>query len=120
MNSPRKVLLIDNAPDRKERIKALRERGYNVFPALKMDEARSRCMRGAYDLVLVHADAQPEQAMQFCDEIRKQCPKQLLLMSSRNAGERDYTVGADIPTLVQRVDRLLQNEGQSTNLANAA
>lgn len=120
MNSPRKILLIDNASDRKERIKALRERGYNVFPALKMDEARSRCTRAGYDLIVVHADAQPEQALQFCDEIRKQCPKQLLLMSTQNGIDRDYAVSADLSTLVQRVHELLPGENPSHDLANAA
>ena len=42
MNSPRKILLIDKAQDRKERINALKNRSYAVFPALRMEEARSR------------------------------------------------------------------------------
>jgi DNA-binding response OmpR family regulator len=119
MNSPRKILLIDNASDRKERIKALSERGYAVFPALKMDEARSRCTRGGYDLIVVHAGEQPEQALAFCEELRAQCPKQLLLMSGSSANDRDYAVPADLSSLLQRVDQVLQGSGR-TDLASAA
>ena len=120
MNSPRKILLIDNAPDRKERIKALSERGYTVFPALKMEEARSRCVRGGYDLIVVHAGEQPEQALAFCEQLREQCPKQLLLLSSSTASDRDYVVPADLPSLLQRVDRMLQTNDNRSDLASAA
>jgi DNA-binding response OmpR family regulator len=119
MNGQRKILLIDNASDRKERIKALSEHGYSVFPALKMEEARSRCMRGNYDLILVHAGDQLEQAQEFCDAIRTQCPKQLLLMSSNTSSDRDYAVSADSSSLTQRVDNLLRESGRS-DLASAA
>jgi DNA-binding response OmpR family regulator len=119
MNSPRKILLIDNASDRKERIKALSSRGYTVFPALKMEEARSRCMRGGYDLIVVHAGEQPEQALAFCEELQAQCPKQPLVMSGNTAGGRDYAVPGDLPSLVQRVDKMLQ-DGERTDLASAA
>ena len=119
MNSPRKILLIDNASDRKARIKALSERGYTVFPALKMEEARSRCMRGGYDLIVVHAGEQPEQALALCDELCTQCPKQLLLMSGNEVGDRDYAAPGDLSSLVQRVDMLLHRNDQK-DLASAA
>jgi DNA-binding response OmpR family regulator len=119
MNSQRKILLIDNASDRKERIKALSEHGYSVFPALKMEEARSRCTRGNYDLILVHAGEQLEQAQEFCDAIRTQCPKQLLLMYGNTSSDRDYVVSADLSSLIQRVDNLLRENGRP-ELASAA
>ena len=119
MNSPRKILLIDSAPDRKERIKALSDRGYTVFPALKMEEARSRCMRGGYDLIVVHAGEQREQAFAFCEDLRAQCPKQALLMTGGTAGERDYAVPAGLQSLLQRVDETLPGEAGS-DLASAA
>ncbi len=119
MNSPRKILLIDNAPDRKERIKALSVRGYAVFPALKMEEARSRCTRGGYDLIVVHAGEQQEQALAFCDELHSQCPKQALLLSSSAVGERDYAVPDDLSSLLQRVDQML-HANQQADLASAA
>lgn len=119
MNSPRKILLIDNAPDRKERIKALSDRGYAVFPALKMEEARSRCTRGGYDLSVVHAGEQQEQTLAFCEALREQCPKQPLLMTGSAAGDRDYSVPADLQSLLQRVDETLQGDKRS-DLASAA
>jgi DNA-binding response OmpR family regulator len=120
MNSPRKVLLIDNASDRKERIKALADRGYSIFPALRMDEARSRCTRGGYDLIVVNAGSNQEQALGFCDQIRNQCPRQLLLMTSDAASDRDYAVSGGIPALLQRVDELLKENAKPTDLASAA
>ncbi len=119
MNSQRKVLLIDNASDRKERIKALAAHGYSVFPALRMDEARSRCSRGGYDLIVVNAGNTPEQALEFCDEIRKQCPKQLLLLVSEDTLDREYAVSEGTSSLLHRVDELLRG-GSSTDFASAA
>ena len=120
MNSPRKVLLIDDASDRKERIKALADRGHSVFPALRMEEARSRCTRGGYDLIVVNAGSNQEQVLAFCDEIREQCPKQLLLMTGEDATDSDYAVSGGIPSLLQRVDELLQDNGKGSDLASAA
>jgi DNA-binding response OmpR family regulator len=119
MNATRKVLLIDSASDRKERIKALAEHGYGVFPALRMEEARSRCTRGGYDLIVVNAENNQEQALEFCDAIRKQCPKQLLLMAAA-ASDRDYAVSGGIPSLLQRVDELLRDSAGTPDLASAA
>lgn len=119
MDGTRKILLIDNASDRKERIKALSEHGYRVFPALKMEEARSRCTRGNYDLIVVHAGDQLEQAQEFCDAIRTQCPKQLLLMSNNTSSDRNYAVSADLSSLLQRVDNLFRENGRP-ELASAA
>src|ERR1700685_1396189 len=119
MNSPRTILLSANAPDRKERIKALSGRGYTVFPALKMEEARSRCTRGGYDLIVVHAGEQKEQALAFCDELHSQCPKQALLMISSAAGECDYAVSADLSSLLEKIDQTL-HANERSDLADAA
>src|SRR5271166_898448 len=100
MNTEARILLIDKAPDRKERINALKNRGYAVFPALNMEEARSRCMRGGYDLIVVNASGEYEATSQFCDDIRRQCPKQLLIMCSDEQPARDYAVAPDVPALV--------------------
>lgn len=118
MNSPRRVLLIDNASDRKSRIKALADQGYSVFPALRMQEARSRCARGGYDLIVVNPGDSPDQALEFCDEIRRQCPKQLLLMNGDGV-ERDYAVAGGMPSLIQRANQLL-GEAKAADLASAA
>lgn len=120
MNSPRKVLLIDNATDRKERIKTLADHGYGVFPALRMEEARTRCTRGGYDLIVVNAGNTPEQALEFCDEVRRQCPKQLLLLTSDTAIDRDYAVSGGLPALANRVEEVLREKAKTADLASAA
>jgi DNA-binding response OmpR family regulator len=118
MNTTRKILLIDNASDRKQRIKALADRGYTVFPALRMEEARSRCTRAGYDLIVVHADGEQQQAIEFCDEIRKACPRQALLLSGDGSSGRDYAISGGMESLVHRVDDMLQ-ESTKSDLAAA-
>jgi len=120
MNEPRKILIIDSASDRKERINALKSRGYGVFPTLRMEEARSRCTRGGYDLIIVNAGEDQERALQFGEDLRKQCPKQLLLVRTSGEAGRDYTVGPALDSLLQRVDTLLREEASPSDLASAA
>lgn len=120
MNSQARILLIDNAIDRKERINALKAQGYVVFPALRMEEARSRCLRGGYDLIVVNAGEEQARATEYCDEIRKNCPSQLLLMSSKDGAGRDYAIAPDVQSLVQAVDRVLNVKAKPADLASAA
>jgi DNA-binding response OmpR family regulator len=120
MNSPRRILIIDKASDRKERINALKKRGYGVFPALKVEEARSRCMRGGYDLIVINAGDEQELAIRFGDELRKQCPQQLVLLRAEGDAEREYAVGPDLNALLEKVDDLLQDETVSPDYAKAA
>lgn len=120
MNSQPRILLIDKALDRKERINTLKNRGYTVFPTLRMEEARSRCLRGGYDLIVVNAGDEQEQAMQYCDEIRRQCPNQLVLMCSNDGAERDYAIGSDVTSLVQAVEETLNGKAKPADLASAA
>ena len=120
MNSQPKILLIDNAADRKQRIGALKSRGYAVFPTLRMDEARSRCMRGGYDLIVVNAGDEQEKATQYCDDIRRQCPNQQVLMCSTGGSGRDYAVSTDVQSLVSAVDSALSNKSLPADLASAA
>lgn len=120
MNSQPKILLIDKANDRKERIQALKNRGYAVFPTLRMEEARSRCLRGGYDLIVVNAADEQEQAIRYCDEIRSQCSKQLLLMCSEGGSGRDYAIAADVQSVVNAVDAALKPKAMPGDLASAA
>jgi len=120
MNSQPRILLIDNALDRKERINALKNRGYAVFPTLRMEEARSRCMRGGYDLIIVNANDQQDQAVQYCDDIRRNCPDQMVLMSSKSGSDREYAVSSDVPSLLKAVDSVLQGATKPADLASAA
>ena len=120
MNSKPKVLLIDNAADRKQRINALKDRGYAVFPTLKMEEARSRCLRGGYDLIVVNAGDEQEKATQYCDDIRSQCPNQQVLMCSAGGSDRDYAVSSDVQSLVSAVDSVLGAKAVPADLVSAA
>jgi DNA-binding response OmpR family regulator len=120
MNSQARILLIDKAHDRKERIQALKSRGYAVFPALSMDEARSRCLRGGYDLIVVNANGDHEQAVRFCDEIRRQCPKQRLILCGAGEPTRDYAVAPDVSSVVEAVELALHRNGNSSDLGKAA
>jgi DNA-binding response OmpR family regulator len=119
MNSPARILLIDKAPDRKERINALKGRGYAVFPALNMEEARSRCMRGGYDLIVVNANGDHDSAAQFCEDIRRQCPKQQLILCSEAQSGGDGKVAPDIASVVQAVESAL-DKTSSADFARAA
>jgi DNA-binding response OmpR family regulator len=119
MNSQARILLIDKANDRKQRINALKSRGFAVFPALSMEEARSRCMRGGYDLIVVNANGAGEQATQFCDEIRRNCPRQQLILCTDGSCERDYVIAPDVETVVKAVESTL-GVNQQTDLASAA
>jgi DNA-binding response OmpR family regulator len=120
MNSQARILLIDKAIDRKERIQALKSRGYAVFPALNREEAHSRCLRGGYDLIVVHADGDQEQAAQFCDDIRSQCPQQRLILCCNGEAGREHAVGSDVPSVVRAVDSALNENAKPADLASAA
>jgi hypothetical protein len=105
-----KVLIVDKSIDRKKRISALREHGYSVFPALKLEEARSRCRPGAYDLIIVNAPDEPETAAAFCDELQSRTPAQAVLLAVSNGSGyngQGYLVQDDPELLAQRAAALL-------------
>ncbi len=120
MNSQAKILLIDKAFDRKERINALKSRGYAVFPALNMEEARSRCMRGGYDLIVVNANGNHEQASQFCEDIRRQCPKQQIILCSAAEPAGNNAVASDVNSVVEAVESAVGRKEQPADVAKAA
>ena len=110
-----KVLIVDKSIDRKKRIAALKGRGFSVFPALKLDEARSRCRPGAYDLIIVNAQDEPDMAATFCDELSQRTPAQaVLLVVSNGSGSfsRSYAVQDDPELLVQRAAALSDQSPQ--------
>jgi hypothetical protein len=110
MEATHKVLIIDKSIDRKNRIGALKERGFAVFPALRLAEARSRCRPGAYDLVIVNAQDELEMAIAFCDSLRARTPAQpvlLLVSGAAQLPERDYVVAEDPKRLAEAVERML-------------
>lgn len=89
MEAMKKVLIVDKSSDRKKRIGAIKERGFAVFPALRLQEARSRCRPGAYDLVVVHAGEDSQAALAFCQQLQDRRPPQaVLLVMPANGGEK--------------------------------
>jgi DNA-binding response OmpR family regulator len=120
MNSQGRILLIDKAADRKQRINSLKNRGYAVFPALNLEEARSRCMRGGYDLIVVNANGNQEQATQFCDEIRRQCPRQQVILCTDGTCEREYAIAPDLESVLKAVESTLHPSEKPADLASAA
>lgn len=111
-----KVLIVDRSIDRKKRIAALKERGFSVFPALKLEEARSRCRPGAYDLVIVNAQDEAEASAAFCEELRARTPSQSVLLAVSNGASnlgRDYLAQDDPKALAERAAALLAPSAES-------
>jgi len=106
-----KVLLIDRDELRKERISALKKNGHRVFPALDIQQAKQRCKPGSYDVIVVNAGEQPEMALEFCEWIRSNGPKQAVLLmvgAIVQLPRRDYMV-PDIPgRLLERIESLFE------------
>jgi DNA-binding response OmpR family regulator len=115
MEAIRKVLIVDKSIDRKKRIAALKGRGLSVFPALQLREARSRCRPGAYDLIIVNAQDEPEAAAAFCDELCGRAPAQAVLLAvadETKGPDRIYIVADDPQVLAQRAAELLDAVGK--------
>ncbi len=104
--SPLKVLLVDSAPDRKERIALLRSHGLTIYPALDLEQARQRCKTGRFALIVVNAAMAPDLALQVCDQIRSENPEQPLIMLTApgvSAPARDYVESMQPEALLKRV-----------------
>jgi DNA-binding NtrC family response regulator len=107
-----KVLLIDREPERRnERISVLKTHGYKVFPALDLQQTRSRCKPGAFDLIVVNSGGQPDMALELCEWIRSTDPKQAVLLmvgAIIQLPRRDYMV-PDIPErLLERIESMFE------------
>jgi hypothetical protein len=109
MEAARKVLIVDKSIDRKTRIGAVRERGFAVFPALKLSEARGRCRPGAYDLIVVHGADELDACLALCDQLRERVPPQpvlLVMPDASKAPDRDYVVQGDAKAIADRVEAM--------------
>lgn len=114
MEPTRKVLIIDKSIDRKKKITAVKERGFLVFPALRLAEARSRCRPGAYDLIVVNTPDEMEAATEFCDSLGERTPPQAVLLiasGDSNIPQRDYVTTDDAVALADRVEAMLGSSG---------
>jgi DNA-binding response OmpR family regulator len=123
MEQKQKILLIDKSSDRKKRISILKQQGFAVYPALNLEEARSRCKPGAYDLIIVNGGEQQQLAVEFCDAIQARSPKQhVLLMGAADMSNanREYTAGDDPEQLLKQVRTLLGSRSSGGDYASAA
>jgi DNA-binding response OmpR family regulator len=119
MDSLAKILIVDKADDRKSRIAAIKDRGFAVYPALNLQEARSRCRPGAYDLVVVNGTQEPEACIAFCDQLRERKPPQAVLLTvADNAGgpHGDYVVGSNPAELADKVEALLRKPSAESDV----
>ncbi|HEV2987616.1 MAG TPA: response regulator [Candidatus Angelobacter sp.] len=118
-----KILMVDNDPrNRKDRINILRSHGFSAYPALNMQQALSRCKPGSYDLIVVNARDEKEQALQFCNEIKKQTPQQqcLLMTSADDAINVEGTVSDNPQILLERVQAMFPKQATASESSMAA
>jgi len=123
MEGRRKILLIDNSADRKDRIRTLKDKGFGVYPALKIAEARTRCKPGSYDMIVVDSGEDQNVALELCDSLRTRSPKQLLLLMAAKENPspvRDYVVSRDPVTLAEKVEVLLGHRTESAEFGLVA
>ena|SRR5206468_4748897 len=123
MEQTRKILIIDKSPERKKRIQALKNRGFAVFPALNIAEARNRCKPGSYDLIVVNSGEEQDAAAELCNSILQRAPKQLLLLMVNPEDPipaRDYALTNKEDELVRRVEGMLGRRSATSDVALAA
>ncbi len=73
----KRVLVLDDNPKAQQvRIVSLSKYGVEVHTVGTIEEARSRLRDDIYDLVLIATRKNPEQAIAFRQDIRRQDPKQ--------------------------------------------
>jgi DNA-binding response OmpR family regulator len=68
---------------RKLRAEVLRSRGYTVFPATDYEDAKTRCKPGAYEAVLVSGEEGEQEALDFCETVKKLNPEQIVIVIAR-------------------------------------
>jgi CheY-like chemotaxis protein len=101
-----KILLVDNAADRKTRISLLKNHGFTVYPALDLRQAQQRCKRGRFDLIVVNSEGAPELALEVCDRIKTEDPNQPLILIAApgmTVPERDFAGSGQPELLLQRI-----------------
>ena len=113
---PRKALVIDTDRDRyrrKERIGLIQNAGFKAFPVLRLQDAGVRCKPGSFDLVVVNATENGAQAVELCDQIKKNDPKlQLFLVSSSpDTPTRDYIV-SDWAEAIRRIGNQAKDKAE--------
>lgn len=109
----RSILFIDNGhrDRRRERSSALSNAGYRVHPARSFEQSLSRIGSGAYDLVIASTDGAVESAQQFIQEVKRNFPRQKLLVMKTSGTEipgEFESSSADPKMLLESVNSLLR------------
>jgi len=119
------ILIIDNGhrDRRRERNAALKNAGYKVHPARSFEQSLSRIGSGAYDLVIANTDAATESAQQFIQEVKRNFPRQKLLVLKGSGvempGEFEFST-SDAKALVEKVDAMMRPAERDGNQPLAA
>lgn len=115
----RTILFIDNGhrDRRRERIAVLKDAGYKVHPARSFEQSLSRLGSGAYNLVIANTDAATESALRFIQEVKRNFPRQQLLVLKGSNLEipGDYEFSTTEPkALLERVQTLMSARDRSS------
>lgn len=90
----RKAMVVDDDKDRyrrKDRVTLIQNAGFKAYPVLRPQDVRTRCRPGSFDLIVVNASHNIDQAVELCDEIRRNDPnQQIFLVAGGEAPDRDY------------------------------
>jgi len=114
----RTILFIDNGhrDRRRERSAVLKNAGYRVHPARSFEQSLSRIGSGSYDLIIASTDGALEQAQQFIQEVKRNHPRQLLLvmkMSDNDVSGEFESSSGDPNVLLERVQTIFRPSEQS-------
>jgi PleD family two-component response regulator len=115
----RKALVVDTDKDRyrrKERIVLIQNAGFKAYPVLRLQDACVRCKPGSFDLVAVNATENGAQAVELCDQMKKNDPNlQLFLVSSSpDTPSRDYVV-SDWAEVIRRIGNQAKAKTESVS-----
>ena len=125
MTQPKKIkiLMVDNDPkDRKQRINILRSHGFSAYPALNMQQAKTRCKPGSYDLIVVNPRDEKEQGMGLIAEIKNENPQQLVLLMipADQPTDAEGMVSDDPQMLLERVQTMFPKHAPASEASMAA
>lgn len=121
----RNILFIDNGhrDRRRERSAVLKNAGYKVHPARSFEQSLSRIGSGSYDLIIASTDGALEQAQQFIQELKRNHPRQLLLVmtvSDNDVQDAEFqTSGSDPKALLERVEAMFRPEEKTAPMMAA-
>ncbi len=116
----RAILFIDNGhrDRRRERVAVLKDAGFRVHPARSFEQSLSRLGSGAYHLVIASTDGAQESALRFIEEVKRNFPRQLLLVVKTGnlevPGDYEFS-SADPKVLLERVQAMMSRSERSND-----